>query len=75
MTEKNKPLVRLAHLSTWKAYDRGMAARMRGKPYNSNPYKSPGANLSWSLGWRDFPASYTGESVLRKRLLKHLRSM
>jgi hypothetical protein len=60
---------------SWTAYHRGQAARMRGVPYKANPYKVPTLALNWSLGWVDWKKSHKGFPAMRKRAIKHLKTV
>lgn len=60
------------------AYQRGEAARMRGKPFSSNPYRDPSCNVSWGLGWVDYGKSRRDKSVpksIRRTQIVHLRKV
>ena len=69
------------------AYSRGQAARMRGQPFKSNPYKDPKCATTWSLGWIDWkePAAtahplpklvgLVKRQVQRRRMVKYLRTV
>jgi len=57
------------------AYSRGQAARMRGQPFKSNPYKDPKCATTWSMGWLDWKGAYKGYPLMRRKMAKHLRTV
>lgn len=61
-----------------KAYTRGQAARYRGEPFSSNPYKDPHCATNWSLGWIAYGKTRKDKSMpksIRRQWTGHLRKV